>query len=101
MPNSAWTQAQGISGDFVVGNYSISSDGPVHGFLYDGSTYFTIDAPNATNTYFSDIDGTQAVGAYTTADGARHGLIVNGIPEPSSLSLLALGGVVVALRRRR
>jgi hypothetical protein len=26
---------------------------------------------------------------------------INAVPEPSSLSLLALGGVVVALRRRK
>lgn len=101
MPNSAWTQAHGISGEFVVGNYSTSSDGQVHGFLFDGSTYLTIDAPNAINTYLFDIDGTQAVGSYTTADGARHGLIVNGVPEPSALSLLAVGiGVVLRQRRR-
>jgi hypothetical protein len=36
-----------------------------------------------------------------TAYGFGLGFRVASVPEPSSLSLLALGGVVMALRRRR
>ena len=76
------------------------NNGPSHGFLFDGANYFTIDVPDATNTYFNDIFGNQAVGYYTTADGMAHGFIANSIPEPSSFSLL-LAGVSVLLARRR
>ena len=101
VPGSYVTRAEGIYENLVIGHYSEMNNGPSHGFLFDGSNYFTIDVPGATNTYFNDISGNQAVGYYTTADGMAHGFVANSVPEVSSLSLLALGGVVVALRRRR
>jgi len=100
VPGSYVTQAQGIYENLVIGNYFEMNNGPSHGFLFDGANYFTIDVPDATNTYFNDIFGNQAVGYYTTADGMAHGFIANSIPEPSSFSLL-LAGVSVLLARRR
>jgi len=43
----------------------------------------------------------ESVGDGPSADTIELGFRVASVPEPSSLSLLALGGVVVALRRRR
>jgi hypothetical protein len=100
VPGAFWTRADGIYENLIVGSYG-DNNGPSHGFLYDGINYFTIDVPDATNTFFRDISGTQAVGSYTTADGIYHGFVASSVPEPSSVSLLALGVVVVALRRSR
>jgi hypothetical protein len=100
VPGATATWAEGIFENLIVGSY-YNNDGIAHGFLYDGSSYSTIDAPDATNTFFKDIEGTQAVGYYTTNDGFEHGFIASSVPEPSSLSLLFLGGVVIALRRRK
>jgi hypothetical protein len=43
----------------------------------------------------------RAYGAYPAADTYNIGLRVASVPEPSSLSMLVLGGVVVVLRRRK
>ena len=101
VPNSFATRATGIYQNIIVGNYYTENNGSSHGFLYDGANYFTLDAPGAVDTFFEDISGNQAVGSYRTADGVSHGFVANSVPEPSSLSLLVLGGVVVALRRRK
>ena len=101
VPDAYWTRADGIYENLIVGSYGDNNNGASHGFLYDGSNYFTVDVPGAKDTYFRDISGTQAVGSYTTADGITHGFVASSIPEPSTLSLLAPGGVVVALRRRK
>ena len=42
-----------------------------------------------------------AIAGMGTFNGETRSFLVTGVPEPSSLSLLVLGGVVVALRRRR
>jgi hypothetical protein len=54
-------------------------------------------------TYYSFSSNTQAVFGTFTYNGGNEkiGLTTPSVPEPSSLSLLALGGVVVALGRRR
>src|SRR5208337_4579084 len=51
------TQAYGISGNNIVGDYYDSSSNE-HGFLYNGSTWTTIDDPLAS----AGVDGTQANG---------------------------------------
>ena len=73
------TLAYGINdnGD-IVGHYN--ADGSVHGFLYSGGSYTTLDDPFGTNgTLACGInDKGQIVGFYVGASGASHGLLYSG-----------------------
>ena len=80
----------GVSGSNVVGAYT-DSNGISHSFLYDGSTYTTLNDPLALNgTTVTGIDGNTIVGHYGDANFEGHGVIIT-IPEPSSLALLSRG----------
>ncbi|MCK4658531.1 MAG: PEP-CTERM sorting domain-containing protein [Phycisphaerae bacterium] len=70
-----------------------------HGFLYDGSSWTTLDYPGAIYTHVYGIDGANIVGHYRDASGDYHGFSYT-IPEPATLSLLVLGGLLMARRRR-
>ena len=78
---------RGISGGNIVGFYYDSNPTP-HGFLYNGSTYTTIDDPLAVfGTFASGIDGNNIVGSYN-AESSSHGYLAT-VPEPSSVVLAA------------
>ena len=55
----------------------------------------------ANDTYISDIDGDNIVGYFSDSSGNYHSFLST-VPEPSALSLLAvgLGGLAVMGRRR-
>ena len=72
------TFATGISGGNIVGWY-VDGSGYNHGFLYNGSTYTTLDDPNGVgSTYAQGIDGKNIVGWYVDTNGYTHGFIYNG-----------------------
>jgi uncharacterized membrane protein len=77
VPGAQQTNARGISGNTIVGSYWDAS-GYAHGFLYNGSTYTTLNAPGATETNAIGIDGSNIVGTYTVALGYQHGYLYNG-----------------------
>ncbi len=76
------TSAQGIDGNNIVGYYSDSS-GRNHGFLYNGSTYMTLDDPFANTipgqgTEAYGISGNNIVGQYWDSSGRMsHGFLYN------------------------
>ena len=72
------TYASGVSGGSVVGWYT-DVKGDVHGFLYNGGTYTTLDDPDGVgSTYAQGIDGDNIVGWYIDTNGYTHGFIYNG-----------------------
>jgi hypothetical protein len=87
--NSGGTYATGISGTNIVGYYT-DTNGVTHGFLFNGSTYTTLDDPNAGGpysefyydvtggTWVCGIEGNNIVGYYTDNSGNVHGFIYNG-----------------------
>jgi len=96
------TQVTGISGDLIVGNYGSGSAGnqPInHGFIFDGSTYLSINDPLGVNTTITGIDGTTIVGTYVDSSG-RHGFVATAVPEPASIFVLATLSMLLLLRRR-
>ena len=75
---SIGTDPIGISGSKIVGFYGDSAD-KVHGFLYDGSTYTTLDHPlGARGTYAYGISGGNIVGEYFDSSDKEHGFLYNG-----------------------
>ena len=65
---------------------------------YTISDYTTLDVPGASDTSAYGIDGGNIVGYYSDGSGIHGFLTV--IPEPATLSLLAIG-MLMACRRRR
>jgi probable HAF family extracellular repeat protein len=103
------TEAYGINdGDEVVGtSYSIGG-GTVHAFLWDAKNGMqdlnNLVDPSCGWTLFAanDINNTGCIVGFGLQAGSNyhHPVLLTPIPEPATLALLALGGLV-ALRRRR
>jgi len=81
VPGSVFTDATGINNaGHVVGTY-YSSNGVRRGYVFDGSTYTTIDFPGAAHTFIFGINGSDSTaGSYTTQSGGGqwHGLAGSG-----------------------
>src|SRR6266704_618462 len=44
-PGADWTVVNGVSGSTVIGYYYNNAEGSTHRFIYDGSTFKTVDCP--------------------------------------------------------
>jgi len=101
-PNSGDTALHDIDGDKIVGDYSITTgDWLTLGLFYDGSSWTTLQMPDSIHTGARGIDGNTIVGEYADQNNVYHGFILT-VPEPSALSLLAVGlGGWAMIRRRR
>ncbi len=88
-PGALQTAALGINGNNIVGWYQDivnglgwyeNTNGVTHGFVYDGSSYNSIDYPGADQaTFASSISGNDIVGGYANVWGATgNGFLYNG-----------------------
>ena len=77
MPGATKTIIHAIDGSNLAGMYYDSSGG-VHGFLYDGTDWTTIDVPGATITSVWGIDNDNLVGNYLDSDDKLHGYLYDG-----------------------
>jgi probable HAF family extracellular repeat protein len=102
------TIANAINNSGQVAGYYTDANFVAHGFVYDNGAFTTVDAPlGAGGTQIFGInDSGQLVGQFFDANGDAFGFLatpVAAVPEPSSLTMLAIAGVAVAggrLRRR-
>jgi len=96
------TTPRDVDGNMVVGDYRVGDwTAPTRSFLFDGANWTYLDAPSAKSTWAFGIDGNTIVGSYNDTSDVSHGFILT-VPEPSALSLLAVGlGGLMMLRRRR
>lgn len=100
-PGALGTFVNGIYGNVVVGYY-YDSNYLGHGFLYDGTTYTTIDDPlGVKGTAINGIDGNNLVGSYVDGNGVEHGFEAALAPEPSTLDLLGAGLLIFAWATHR
>jgi len=106
--NGDGTYINGIFGRYIVGGFQVSHNGNQegHGFLYDGSTWTTIDEPLSSSlnngTSVTGIYGNTIIGYYYDGVGFNypHGFIAT-VPEPSTFALMLIAAVVsLALRWR-
>lgn len=100
-PGAKGTSVYGVSGNNIVGFYQDTFN-TYHGFLYNGTTWTTLDHPDSGGpTWAFGIDGNSIVGQYTVnyPHSATRGFLLT-IPEPATISLLALGGLTI-LRKQR
>jgi hypothetical protein len=84
----------------IIGQYRMG-DWTTRSFLFDGANWTYLDAPSANSTWAYGVDGNTIVGSYNDTSDVSHGFILT-VPEPSALSLLAIGlGGLAMMRRRR
>lgn len=91
-----------VDGNSIIGQFRVGdwNDG-TRSFLFDGIDWTYLDAPLAKSTFAFGIDGNTIVGSYNDTSDVSHGFILT-VPEPSALSLLAIGlGGLAMIRRRR
>lgn len=67
------TIPHGISGALIVGEYD--AGGHVHGFLYDGSSWTTLDVPDAEHTFATGVSGDTVVGDFFKSGEPYRGFI--------------------------
>ena len=78
-PYAVETYAYGISGNNVVGLFSSSYNNDANGFIYNGSTYTTLNDPlGERGTELFAISGNNIVGAYWDAFYHLYNFIYNG-----------------------
>jgi hypothetical protein len=115
VPNAGSTELTRASGNNLLGMYGVATGqtNPVGGsvyeyrtFIYDGTNINTIVMDNPQNPInpfayigVTDIDGDKILFNYTGTGGANH--YIGSVPEPSALSLCAVGLSGWAMMRRR
>ena len=100
-PGAYHTFANAIDDGIVVGSYQASANSPYHGFIYDGTTYTTLDVPGSVWTELHGIDGNHIVGTYLAPD-RFHGLLYDGvafktIDPPDATNDIANGTVAIGI----
>ncbi len=76
-PGAEYTTANGINDSAAVVGYYFGSDGVVHGFLYNGTTYSEIDYPGASSTGPAGINNNGVITGYHNDGSGTHGFLDN------------------------
>jgi hypothetical protein len=88
----------------VVGGYQPGPAIQFAGFVYDGSTFTTLDLPGAWTTELTGVSGNTVFGTGITYGIVDQNLVAYGpgfivqIPEPASATLLGIAGLRLLAR---
>ena len=98
--------AHGINSSGTIVGDAYTSSGADHAFSYSGGVmtdlapYLASLGLTGTSEAEAIDDNGDIVGYGTTAGGQAHAFLLEVVPEPSTVALLALGGAALLLRRR-
>ena len=93
----ATSSAAGINNlDQIVGD-SLNSDGSDHAFLYKNSTMYDLNQLLRRVRHWMDLNNAYAINdaGWIVGTGNNGGFLLTPVPEPSSMILLLIGGLVV------
>ncbi len=98
------TWATGVDGGNIVGYY-VDANGKTHGFLYNGTTYTTLDDPNGTyGTFPQGISGNNIVGYWSNDspegflfDGSAYTTLVDYGIDGNTYAYAISGSVIVGI----
>lgn len=76
-----------------------SAENVLSGFIWEDGLFTTFDIPGALNTSIFALEGDRIGGTYYGTDGKQHGFVAT-IPEPTTLGLMGIGGLMLLPRRR-
>jgi probable HAF family extracellular repeat protein len=105
VPGATETEALGINNTGQIVGQFLDRIFLFHGFLDTSGSFTQIDVPGAIQTSaFGINDAGQIVGVFNDSTGTTHGFLatpLSAVPEPSTLTLLAIGLTGIAISRRR
>jgi hypothetical protein len=76
VPGASSTNVTGASGSSLVGNFTSPAG---QGYLYNGTTFTTLDFPGAVATEVRGISGNNVVGFYLDTSNEYHGFLYNSL----------------------
>jgi hypothetical protein len=76
--NLSYTEALGISGNNIVGDYADGTTGALQGYFYNGSSFTPLAPFSSLYTSAVGISGNNIVGWYLDGAGSYHGYLYNG-----------------------
>jgi hypothetical protein len=104
-PGATTTQLLGLNDQGLAVGFDVVN-GVMHGLVFDShrDVFTTIDPPNSMGTTFNGInDRNQIVGFFVNSKNhnSTDGLLVTGIPEPSTWAMMVLGFVTLGFASYR
>jgi probable HAF family extracellular repeat protein len=99
LPPNTSAQATGVNNAGLISGFFVDTGGVNHGFLLNGTTETTLDAPGSTFTQALGLNNKgQMVGFYLDATGNMHGFVYSGgsyntVDDPNGVGTTIINGI--------